>query len=157
MRNVILYFLFIFSFPVLAAEPLIQREFTAGYMPYPVSSVITVASDGKVTATLKYHRSNKVENLDLATIDFQALQGLKREVKSISQKELVDNSPEEPECNDAPSVLYSLSRADGTSFPFYRLSACHEFTLTGNDGWPALKLRRLLDGFESLIQQGFLD
>ncbi len=157
MNKAILYVFFIFSFPVLAAQPLIQREFTAGFTPYPVNSVITVASDGKVTATLKYPRSGKIENLKLATIESQALEVLKETVGSISKRELVDTNPEEPKCTDVPSVQYTLSKADGTSFPFYRTNSCHEFTLSGDDGWSALKLKRLLDGFDSLIQQGFLD
>ncbi|MBK9040343.1 MAG: hypothetical protein IPL83_14490 [Bdellovibrionales bacterium] len=157
MNKAILYVFFIFSFPVLAAQPLIQREFTAGFTPYPVNSVITIASDGKVTATLKYPRSGKIENLSLATIDYQALEVIKEAVGSISKKELVDTNPEEPKCLDAPSLQYTLSKADGTSFPFYREHSCHEFTLSGDDGWSALKLKRLLDGFDSLIQQGFLD
>jgi hypothetical protein len=157
MNKAILYVFFICSFPVLAAQPLIQREFMAGFTPYPVNSVITIAGDGKVTATLKYPRSGKIENLSLATIDYQALEVLKEAVGSISKKELADTNPEEPKCLDTPSLQYTLSKADGTSFPFYREHSCHEFTLSGDDGWSALKLKRLLDGFDSLIQQGFLD
>jgi hypothetical protein len=157
MNKAILYVFFIFSFPALAAQTLIEREFTAGFTPYPVNSVITIASDGKVTATLRYPRSGKIEILSLATIEYQALGGLKEIVGSISQKELVDTNPEEPKCLDAPSLQYTLSKADGTSFPFYRTNSCHEFTLSGDDGWSALKLKRLLDGFDSLVQQGFLD
>ena len=112
--------------PQPAVPDIAQYSVSIGFqsnpnMPFAVS--ISVNAEGRVRYT-EHFRPGRVVNKEVAVLSKELTARLKASVAAIKPGKMVDPSPNDPGCYDAPTVTYQAIQASGERITLAQTHRC---------------------------------
>jgi hypothetical protein len=115
------------SLPPKPLPPIVAEvEIAGGMRPpqMPWSTTVAIHSDGSVYRTEKYHDHSEV--IFVGKLSPSLSNKINSAASSVENKELIDPTPGEPGCMDAPSTIYSAFNKLGP-IPIFKNADCKDF------------------------------
>ncbi|MGZ3650160.1 MAG: hypothetical protein ACXWSC_03160, partial [Bdellovibrionota bacterium] len=119
--------------PMPRAYVVAEYHMSCGFMcPDGRYNGVTIESDGTVT---RIEGANGQEKRTvLAALSTEATLKLIKEADALPDGKLVDDSAGKPECMDAPSSTYKVTRSTGKDLEIGGRFGCHNYHLKNNAG-----------------------
>jgi hypothetical protein len=132
------------AMPPIPQDTILELRWTGGFAPSPYNAPrgIRIVDNGMVWS-FRGHDEKLLANLSATVIA-----NVKRKAADIMPSELIDSTPGQSECTDAPIKTLSVVRADQSSVVFARDVNCHHF-YSNQPG--AYELEQVLAGMISLL------
>jgi hypothetical protein len=125
--------------PVPRAYVVAEYHRACGFMcPDGRYDGVTIASDGTVTRI--EGANGKEKQTVVAALDATATQKLIEEANTLPEGKLIDDSAGKPECMDAPSSTYKVTRSNGKDLEIGSMFGCHNYHLKNQAGADIIKL-----------------